>query len=54
MTKLQDEFGLRNLEGVEIEIVKNGADGLLITSKHVAGDRLYFVSRNGGIEYEQL
>jgi len=54
MTKLRDEFGLRSIEGVEIEIVKNGADDLLITSKHVAGDRLYSVSRNGGIEYEQL
>ena len=54
MTKLRDEFGFRNIEGVEIEIVRSGADNLLITSKHVAGDRLYSVSRNGGIEYEEL
>jgi len=54
MTKLRNEFGFRNIEGVEIQIVKSGGDDLLITSKHVAGDRLYSISRNGGIEYEEL
>jgi hypothetical protein len=52
MTKL-NEFGFRATEGVEIEIVRGEADDFLITSEHVAGDKVYSVGRDGRIEYEE-
>ena len=54
MTKFEREFGLKTIENVELKIVRSGADDFLITSKHVVGDRLYSVAKDGQIEYEEL
>lgn len=54
--KKMDELGLGfgTIEYVEIEIVRSEADDFLITSKHVVGDRIYLVGKDGQIEYEEL
>ena len=54
--KKMDELGLGfgTIEYVEIEIIRSEADDFLITSKHVVGDRIYLVGKDGQIEYEEL
>lgn len=52
MAKLR-KFGYREMEGVEIEIVRSQPDDFLIESEHVAGDRVYYVGNDGRIEYEK-
>jgi hypothetical protein len=47
------DYGFRGVEDVEITFVGNRLNNLLIAGKHIAGDRKYFVDREGVVKPEK-